>query len=120
MCIRDRAWAMCCSIPHIYVNKKIKIVPPPIPVPLTMPETIPINISFNFLSPLYFQIVVDVYKRQSLSIPFEKSILGISFGFTILFKIVCVICIITSLDGIKNSIKLIIAIAIFFVFIFRM
>ena len=56
--IKFVAWAMCCSIPHIDVNKKIKIVPPPIPVPLTMPETIPINISFNFLSPLYFQIVV--------------------------------------------------------------
>ena len=37
-------------------------------------------------------------------IPFEKSILGISLGFTILLNIYCTNCIDTSDDGIKNII----------------
>ena len=52
----------------------------------------------------------------SLSIPFEKSILGISFGFTILLKIYWIICIVISVVGIKNMMKLRIKITMLFIF----
>ena len=51
--IKFVACAICCSILHKYVKRKMRMVPPPIPVPLTIPEMTPIIISNIFLSPFH-------------------------------------------------------------------
>ena len=52
-------------------------------------------------------------------IPFEKSIFGIGFGFTILLKIYCMICVTISDDGMNKIRKLKKYIPIFFVYRFK-
>ena len=74
----------------------------------------------SFTFSLFFKIVgMTTIHACSSSIPFEKSILGIDFGFTILLKIYCMICVTISDDGMNKIRKLNRYIPIFFVYRFK-
>ena len=63
--------------------------------------------SENTVIDIFFRMVgITTIVAFSSSIPFEKSIFGIGFGFTILLNIYCMICVTISDDGINRIRKL--------------